>query len=85
MRWLLALTAVIAAAPLLINIRGSEAAAGGNVWVSLSNGNSQFSAASGAYSYPPSISSDGNYVAYQTLAAVSSGGDAKRSGQHHPP
>jgi Tol biopolymer transport system component len=71
MRWLCALATAVAASALLITVHGSGAAADGNVWVSL-NGDSQFAAASGAYSYPPSISSDGNYVAYQTLAAISS-------------
>jgi Tol biopolymer transport system component len=71
MRWLSALTTFIAVAAVFIAIRGSEAATEGNVWVSLRNDGNQIPAASGAYSYPPSVSSDGNYVAFQTLGPVS--------------
>jgi WD40-like Beta Propeller Repeat len=75
MRWFCSLIALTAAVAFLTSVRGSQAALEGNVMVSLPNGNNQFSSASGANSYPPSISSDGNVVAYQTLAVVSPRGD----------
>src|SRR5450759_1762119 len=75
MRWFCSLIALTAAVAFLTSVRGSQAALEGNVMVSLPNGNNQFPSASGANSYPPSISSDGNVVAYQTLAVVSPRGD----------
>ena len=47
----------------------------GNVWVSLDSGSGQLAAPSGAYSYSPSLSADGNYVVFQTLANLLRDGD----------
>ncbi len=54
----------------LTPVAGTEGAPEGSVQVSLDSNGSEFAAPSGAYSYPPSISSDGNYVAFQSLGAI---------------
>jgi hypothetical protein len=48
----------------------------GNVWVSLDSSSSQLSAPSGGYSYAPSISADGNFIAFQSSGNFVREGDA---------
>jgi Tol biopolymer transport system component len=47
----------------------------GNVWISLDSASGQLAAPSGAYSYSPSVSANGNYVAFQTLSNLQRDGD----------
>jgi Tol biopolymer transport system component len=75
-----ALPAFLITALLLLTAQASGAATDGNVWVSLRTDGNQIPAASGAYSYPPSVSSDGNYVAFQTLGPVSPNRDVRALG-----
>jgi Tol biopolymer transport system component len=53
----------------------SEGAPQNNILVSQDSLDTNFADASGAYSYAPSVSSDGNYVAFQSLTADRRDGD----------
>lgn len=70
MRLLRHLRLLLAAFVVLSPVAGTEGAPEGSVWVSLDSNGSVFAAPSGAYSYPPSISADGNYVAFQSLGTI---------------
>jgi Tol biopolymer transport system component len=74
------LPALIATSLLLLVVRSSAAAVDGNVWVSLDSGQHQLLGPSGAYSYPPSISADGRFVVFESLAPISSDGDKNAVG-----
>lgn len=63
-----AIVILLAALGFLIAARSSEAALTGNALVSLNTDGNQFGAASGAYSYPPSLSDDGLLVALESIA-----------------
>lgn len=65
-----AIVVFLAAFGLLIAVRPSEAALTGNAWVSLDTEGNQYGAASGAYSYPPSLSDDGLLVALESIAPL---------------
>lgn len=67
---------LLAVGSLLVAAQGAGAAVEGNVWISLDSSSSPLTAPSGAYSYSPSVSADGNYVAFQTLASVARDGDS---------
>src|SRR5258708_7726596 len=54
---------------------GSEGATPNNVLVSQDSFETQFPEGSGAYSYAPSVSSDGNYVAFQSVTPDPRDGD----------
>jgi hypothetical protein len=47
----------------------------GNVWISLDSISSQLAGPSGSYSYAPSLSADGSYVAFQSMANIVREGD----------
>lgn len=70
MRSTRATVVLLAVFGLLIGARSSEAALTGNAWISLDTEGNQFGAASGAYSYPPSLSSDGLLVALESIAPL---------------
>lgn len=70
MRLLRHILLLLAAFVVLTRVAGTEGAPEGSVWVSLDSNGAAFAAPSGAYSYPPSISSDGNYVAFQSLGTI---------------
>jgi Tol biopolymer transport system component len=70
MHWSRLITSLLAASAVLLSARGSTAAVEGNTWVSLDSLNSPPRVSSGAYSYPPSITADGRYVAFESLAPL---------------
>ncbi len=72
---LLRLLPLLFGAFVVLTPASSQGATPNNILISQDSIDNQFADASGSYSYAPSVSSNGNYIAFQSLAPVRGAGD----------